>query len=151
MGRVSWPRSPTRPSSCAHAWGSSLRWAAQTPGAFPYNGDDDRAALMLVRRRENRQPPDGFTKAYDLWGTPTQDQWARSNPADPPQKSETFLITEDGWGMPDFASAYSSAGDKRSTTQFCRKLMRMTFPIPLMYVSQLCLHCRYWASCCPLR
>ncbi len=83
-----------------HAYYEKL---AQTPGAFPYNGDDDRAALMLVRRGENRLPPEGFTKAYDLWGTPTQDQWARSNPADPNQKSETFLITEDDWGMPDFA------------------------------------------------
>ncbi len=103
-------------ASTTHYWQRVWNWAdcvfwphayyeklAQTPGAFPYNGDHDRAALMLVRRGENRLPPEGFTKAYDLWGTPTQDQWARSNPADPNQKSETFIITEDDWGMPDFA------------------------------------------------
>jgi hypothetical protein len=102
--------------STVHYWQRAWNWAdnvfwphayyerlAHTPGAFPYNGDDDKAVLMLVRRGVNREAPEGFTKAYDMWGTPTQDQWARSRPADANQKSDAVLITEDGWGMPDFA------------------------------------------------
>jgi hypothetical protein len=114
-----------------HAYYEKL---AGTVGAFPAKDEDGRVALMIVRRGENRYPPEGFTKAPDVWGTPTKDEWARSNPAEPDQasaiapqpppppgfvlddsthsKSATGLASNDSLGkLPDDARRESSKGD----------------------------------------
>jgi hypothetical protein len=109
-------------------WAASSFWPhdyyeelAKTSGAVT-SRDDDGNPVLIVVRPVNRDAPKGFVEAYDLYGSPTKSQWARSKPADPNQESDLVLITSDqGWGTPDFIKLRTHPPD---TTVYYRRLAK---------------------------